>query len=317
MGAGRGGHAAALRHHARRDAVLPVRVPGTGNRRAAAARVQGGLLGCVGCCGRRALDGGRVRRRSWAGGAVGGLVAGRRHAQAGPHVRLDRVRPAHTAAHRRPARPPGPPAVRAAPRGRLPRLRPGGPRRGGRADAGRRHLSGAGRGELPRPDVVTAVPAGAGACPAGRAAAGGPEGGPDRAGAVGARERRGRAVACRAQPQGDCRSAFDRARHGQETHLQRAPEARRAEPGAAQLLHPEPAVRGGTDSRHARRRGASPPAYRIAQYDAWNEASCSTTIRMRSVEGRIVVRKCAVPGTCPKPVPGTTQMPVSSSSAMQ
>ena len=36
-----------------------------------------------------------------------------------------------------------------------------------------------------------------------------------------------------------------------------------------------------------------------------------------SFGGRNVVRKCSVPGICPKPEPGTTHIPVSSSNAMQ
>ena len=42
-----------------------------------------------------------------------------------------------------------------------------------------------------------------------------------------------------------------------------------------------------------------------------------TTVSISSRGGRIVVRKCAVPGSWPKPVPSTTQIPVSSRSARQ
>ena len=38
---------------------------------------------------------------------------------------------------------------------------------------------------------------------------------------------------------------------------------------------------------------------------------------MSSSDGRKVVRKCQVPSTCPNPLPGTTTIPVASSSFMQ
>ena len=50
---------------------------------------------------------------------------------------------------------------------------------------------------------------------------------------------------------------------------------------------------------------------------AWNSPSFRTTVSISSSGGRMVVRKCQVPGSCPKPEPGTTQMPVSSRSARQ
>ena len=61
-------------------------------------------------------------------------------------------------------------------------------------------------------------------------------------------------------------------------------------------------------------------AYQVMELEEagmWNAARRSTTNWILRVGGRMVVRKCAVPGICPKPVPGTTQTPVRSSRSMQ
>ena len=50
---------------------------------------------------------------------------------------------------------------------------------------------------------------------------------------------------------------------------------------------------------------------------SWKPARRSVTASIWSSCGRKVVRKCHVPSSCPKPEPGTTQIPVASSSSRQ
>ena len=71
------------------------------------------------------------------------------------------------------------------------------------------------------------------------------------------------------------------------------------------------------DARRSGKRSPHVPflyAY-LPMKSAWKAVIRSTTSVISDSGGRKVVRKCHVPSFCPKPLPGTTTIPVASSSA--